>query len=100
MKKRYEIHVLNAAEKDIDLAFDYYTSINPKHGKRFIKLLSSAFDDLTKNPFYQIRYDNFRIKIVRKFPYAIHYITDEERQIVRVYGVRCTYQSPASYPKE
>lgn len=58
-KKGYSISVLKAAEKDIDLAFDYYSTINPKLGKRFINLLNAAFKDLEKNPFYQIRYDNY-----------------------------------------
>lgn len=100
IKKGYSIRVLKATEKDIDMAFEYYSSINSKLGKRFIKLLNAAFNDLEKNPFYQIRYDNFRMKIIRKFPYVIHYVIDENRQVVLVYGVRCTYQNPDSYPRE
>ena len=100
MKISFEILILNAAERDIDLAFDYYSTINPKLGKRFIKLLSAAFEDLRNNPFYQIRYDNFRMKLVNKFPYAIHYTLDTDRHLLRVYGVRCTYQNPDNFPKE
>src|SRR5690554_1844316 len=66
----------------------------------FIKLVNTALNDLKKNPHYQIRYDNFRMKIVKKFPYVIHYILDENRQIVFVYGIRNSYQDPDKYPKE
>lgn len=100
MKSRFEIRILNSAEEDIDAAFEYYSDINPKLGKRFIKLLNASFNDLKINPNYQIRYDNFRMKLVRKFPYIIHYVLDDKRCIVYVYGVRNSYQNPANYPRE
>lgn len=98
--KSFTIRVLSAAENDIDEAFEYYSDINSNLGQRFIKQLNSAFNDLKKNPFYQIRYDSFRMKIVTKFPYIIHYILDEDRQIVFVYGIRNSYQNPDKFPQE
>lgn len=98
--KPFTIRVLASAEDDLDEAFEYYSDISPKLGQRFIKLLNTALNDLKKNPDYQIRYDNFRMKIVKKFPYVIHYILDEKRQIVFVYGIRNSYQNPDKYPKK
>ena len=98
--KSYTVRVLASAEADLDEAFEYYSDISPKLGQRFIKLVNAALNDLKKNPNYQIRYDNFRMKIVNKFPYIIHYILDENRQIVFVYGIRNSYQNPDKYPKE
>lgn len=94
------IRVLAIAEADLDEAFEYYSDISPKLGQRFIKSLNNALNDLKTNPYYQTRYDNFRMKMVEKFPYIIHYIIDESRQIVFVYGVRNSYQDPEKYPKE
>ena len=98
--KSFTIRVLSSAEADLDEAFEYYSDISPKLAERFIKLVNTALNDLKKNPNYQIRYDNFRMKIVKKFPYVIHYILDENRQIVFVYGIRNSYQDPDKYPKE
>lgn len=98
--KSFSIRVLAAAEEDLDEAFEYYADISPKLAERFIKIVNVALNDLKKNPHYQIRYDNFRMKIVKKFPYVIHYILDENRQIVFVYGIRNSYQDPDKYPKE
>ena len=98
--KSFTIRVLASAEADLDEAFEYYSDINPKLGQRFIKLVNASLNDLKKNPHYQIRYDNFRMKIVKKFPYIIHYILDENRQIVFVYGIRNSHQNTDKYPKE
>ena len=98
--KSYTVRVLASAEADLDEAFEYYSDISPKLGQRFIKLVNASLNDLKKHPHYQIRYDNFRMKIVNKFPYIIHYILDENRQIVFVYGIRNSYQNPDKYPKE
>lgn len=40
------------------------------------------------------------MKIVKKLPYIIHYILDEKRQIVFVYGIRNSYQNPKKYLNE
>ena len=98
--KSFSIRVLASAEADLNEAFKYYSEINPKLGQRFLKLINAALNDLKKNPNYQVRYDNFRMKVVNKFPYVIHYILDEDQQIVFIYGIRNTYQNPDKYPKE
>jgi toxin ParE1/3/4 len=100
MMNSFSVRVLASAETDLDEAFEYYSGINPELGQRFIKHIDSALNDLKENPYYQIRYDNFRMKIVRKFPYVIHYTLDENRKIVFVYGIRKSYQNPDKYPKE
>ncbi len=98
--KSFTIRVLNSAKADLDEAFEYYSEIDLKLGQRFIKLVNTTLNDLKKNPHYQIRYDNFRMKVVNKFPYVIHYILDEKRQIVLIYGNCNSYQNPEKYLKE
>ncbi len=97
--KKYNIRILHQATEDLQEAFDYYHEINPKIAKKFFNQINIALNDLKKNPFYQIRYDDFRMKIVKKFPYIIHYIVDQKNDTVFVYGIRNSYQNPDSYPK-
>lgn len=97
--KSFVVRVLAAAEADFDEALEYYRDISPQLGQNFIIQVGSSMDDLKKNPYYQVRYDNFRMKMVKKFPYIIHYILDEERSFVYVYGIRNSYQDPNTYPR-
>jgi len=97
--KQFKILILDIATDDFNEALEYYKNINPKLGKKFYSSINSAINDLKKNPFYQVRYDEFRMKIVKYFPYIIHYIIDEQNKIVAVYGIRNSHQSPEKYPK-
>ncbi|RFC55329.1 type II toxin-antitoxin system RelE/ParE family toxin [Brumimicrobium aurantiacum] len=97
--KSFSIRVLKSAVADLDEAYEYYTDINPKLGERFIKIVNATINDLKKYPYYQIRYDSFRMKVINKFPYVIHYTLDEKKQIVFIYGIRNSYQNPKKYPK-
>ena len=94
---RYRIIILDEAVDDFRKAFDYYKAIRPSLAKKFFVATNSALNDLKKNPFYQIRYDEFRMKIVKKFPFIIHYIVDEQSKVVAVYGIRNSYQDPENY---
>jgi plasmid stabilization system protein ParE len=98
--KKFNIRILNQASEELQEAFDYYHQINPKIAKKFFNQTNIALNDLKKNPFYQIRYDEFRMKIVKKFPYIIHFIVDQKNDTVLVYGIRNSYQNPDSYPKK
>jgi hypothetical protein len=39
------------------------------------------------------------MKVVKHFPYIIHYIVDEKTFTISVYGIRNSYQDPGKYPK-
>ena len=59
-------------------------------GFRFIAEVEDKFSILTQNPLqYQIRYKGTRWALVKHFPYAIHFIVEEEKVIVlAVLGTR------------
>lgn len=97
--KRFKIIILDDAVIDFTKAFEYYKEINPKIAKKFFQNTNLALNDLKKNPFYQLRYDEFRMKVVKKFPYIIHYVIYENTNTVAVFGIRNSYQNPESYPK-
>lgn len=98
--KMFNIRIINQASEELQEAFDYYHQVNPKIAKKFFNQTNVALSDLKKNPFYQIRYVDFRMKIVKKIPYIIHFIVDQKNDIVLVYGIRNSYQNPDSYPKK
>ena len=91
---KFQIVVFDEAISDIRKAIDYYQTISPATAKRFHSALDSSFSALKKNPFYQIRYDNFRLKVIKKFPYILHFTVDEKSKTVFIYGVRNAHQNP------
>ena len=91
---KFKIVLFDDAIADFNKALDYYRNISPALAKKFHTAVSSTFNDLKKNPFYQIRYDNFRLKLVKKFPYLLHFIIDEKVKTVFIYGIRNSHQDP------
>ena len=99
--KRFKVLVLDEAENDFIKAIEYYKTINLTVAKKFYKATNTTLNDLKKNPFYQIRYDDFRMKMIKGFPYVLHFTVDEKLQTAFVYGIRNTYLNPdVSYIKK
>jgi mRNA-degrading endonuclease RelE of RelBE toxin-antitoxin system len=88
--------VYEEALVDYKSASQYYLKISKPLAQKYKSAVNTAFEDLKKNPFYQIRYDSFRLKVLKKFPYIIHYSVDEKTQIVYVYGIRHSAQNPST----
>ena len=84
--KKFGIVLSPAAIVDIQKGIDYYKEIDKALGIRFHAAVKSTFNELKKNPFYQIRYKEVRIRTVKKFPYIVHFVVKENEVIV--YGVR------------
>ena len=96
--KKFKVKLLDEAVNDLEIALDYYQKINPKLAIKFFAATESTFSNLKKNPFYQIRYELFRMKTIKHFPYIVHFIVDELNHIVFVYGIRNSYQNTDKYP--
>ena len=90
----YKIRIEQRALDDIQHAFEYYEKQQAGLGVRFNQSVFHSFEALNKNPFYQVRYDNFRCLPIKKFPYMIHYEVDEANEAVVVYAVINTLLNP------
>lgn len=98
--KKFEVFIHPEAENDLKKAYLYYREIDSKLAKRFLKITNITVRDLKKMPFFQVKYDNMRLRIIRKFPYAIHFTVDETKNIVSIYGIRFAPSNPSNWPKE
>ncbi len=92
--KKFKIVLYDDAIADFNKALNYYRNISPAVAKKFYSAVNATFNILKKNPFYQIRYDNFRLKLVKKLLYLLHFIVDENAKTVFVYGIRNAHQNP------
>jgi hypothetical protein len=66
----FEIFQYPEANQDILDAVDYYKTISNSTVSNFEKQLSKAYDQLERNPFFQIRYDDVRVLPIKK---SLHY---------------------------
>ena|ERR1700741_1184051 len=92
----FQIIVQPEARLDIQEGIDYYKSISVSLGKKFLEQVNNTFCELEQFPFYEIRYDNIRMRKIKVFPYVVHFLIEEEVKIVRIFGVRLGLREPES----
>lgn len=75
----YKIHLTDEAKLNIYNASEYYFIISSKLKDRFISNLIKTIDSIQENPLhYQIKYRNIRVSNLKKFPFGIHFIIENE----------------------
>ena len=92
--KNFDIILLDDAIMDMQNGIDYYKSISHSLGKKFYKAVKNTLSELQKNPFYQVRYDEVRMRVVKGFPYVLHFMVNENQNAVIIYGIRNASQNP------
>jgi len=83
----YKVFIEPRVLTDIQRAIDYYDSRQPGLGKKFKATIDTHLSIISKNPFFQIRYNAIRCLPVKKFPFLIHFIIDEKRKEVFILSV-------------
>ena len=72
---------------DIQKAMNYYDNCQTGLGKKFETVVDKHILTISKNPFFQIRYNGVRCLPVKTFPFMIHFVIDEERNEVFIISV-------------
>ena len=79
----YNLIILPLAVQDIREINFSYKSLNKKLAERFNEAFKKEIQIIRQNPLlFQIRYDDFRVCKVEKFPYLIHYEIDDKLIII------------------
>ena len=91
---KVKIFIQVEAMEDIQQGIDYYNEQQKGLGKKFHTQIKNTFKELKTSPFFQIRYDDVRCLLVKKFPYLIHYVLDEKKKSVTIYRLRHTSMNP------
>ncbi len=94
----YKIHLERRALAEIDSALEYYSKINIKVLKNFNADLQKAYKIIAKNPFFQKRYKEFRVLPLKKYPYVVVFIIDEQNKSIKIFAVFNTHQNPDKLP--
>lgn len=95
----YNIEVGSRAKIEIEEAFEYYNNLqNSQLGEKFLNDYLQAIELLEINPFFQKRFNDYRVLPLNKFPFLIIYFILEEENLVFIESVFHTAQNPKKYP--
>jgi mRNA-degrading endonuclease RelE of RelBE toxin-antitoxin system len=85
------------AIKDFHENILYYETQQAELGKRFAKSVEKTLEFISKNPYFEIKYDDIRCLLVKKFPFRIHYRVDEKNKKIKVYAITHTSKSSQKF---
>ena len=92
--RRYKVVIAPRVFSEIQFAIDYYNEQQKGLVKRFFSEVKRTIEDIRKWPLYQIRYDDVRCLLVRKFPFMFHFAVDETAGIIYIHAVIHTSLNP------
>jgi plasmid stabilization system protein ParE len=75
----YSLIIRPEAELDIQDAFEWYEAQNPGLGSEFVRAVDNCLSGIGRNPLaYPLIYQQARRTLLRRFPYGIVYVFDQD----------------------
>lgn len=93
-KKKFTVTISPTAYKDIDDAITYYASHSKKASRLFYENTFKTIDVIQKNPYYEIRFDNYRVLKIHKFPFLVIFKVNEKKKEILVVTIFNTHRNP------
>ena len=79
----YRIEVKDRAKTEIEEAFTYYEDQRSGLGYEFWEALETALHEMKSHPLgYQIKYEVYRTKVIKPFPYLLIFELIEKNIII------------------
>ena len=94
----YSIVVSLRAQREIENAIDYYADYSSDAPAHLIKVLQQAYITLEINPFFRFRYKNIRALKLKRFPYSLYFIINEDKNMVRILSCFHHKRNPSKRP--
>jgi toxin ParE1/3/4 len=95
----FKVVIEPRAIADIQDGIDYYEEQLEGLGERFSATVDHYIHAISQNPYYHIRYEDYRAIPTDKFPYLIVYYLNEAMETAYVLAVFHTSQDPKKLPK-
>jgi len=80
----YKIIVSPRAQNEIINAINFYALHSVNAPNNFIVQIQKGYKILAINPFFRIYYKEVRALKLKKFPFSLFYIIDENKSCVRI----------------
>jgi plasmid stabilization system protein ParE len=94
----YKLVITPLAQKDIEKAIEYYTEVSTNAPVNFLNAIENAYKTLEINPHFRILYKNYRALPLKKFPFILVFIINNENEVI-VNACFHTSKSTKKYPK-
>lgn len=83
---------------DVENAYNYYASKSLVTAEKFYDEYNAYLELIKSNPFFQIKYNEYRACKLRSFPYSIYYDVDENAELLTCYALVHLSQNQDKYP--
>lgn len=94
----YKLIVSPRAQKEIEKAIDSYIPNYTDMPNNFVIQLQSIFNTLKTNPFFRIRYKNVRSLKLKKYPYSLYFVINENDATVKILSCLHNKRNPKNQP--
>lgn len=82
-------------KRDLKEISDWYRKIDVRLWNDFVREFKSTVNLIKENPLsFEIKYDAIRIVLLKRFPFKIHYLYNEEKDLIEIYSVFHTPETP------
>lgn len=79
----FKVEVTSQADKDIEVALEWYTDIAPHLPTKFVDELYIALKKLSDHPqHYKYYNDRFRVVLLDRFPYSVYFHIQSNNVVV------------------
>lgn len=95
----YKVIVSARAQKEIENAIDFYLLYSVDAPVNFVSALKIAYQSLEKDPHFRLRYKNVRALKLKKFPYSLYFVVNDEKRTVKVLSCFHTKRNPRKRPR-
>lgn len=93
--KRAKAVISENANFDLKEIADWYNARDKKLIWIFLKDFKEKVKYISENPLScEIRYENYRIAFLKKFPFGVHYSYNQDKNTVEVYSIFHTSRDP------
>ncbi len=87
------------AQKEIENAIDRYIPNYSDIPNNFVIQIESVYNTLKINPFFRVRYKNIRALKLKKYPYSLYFIINENSNTVKILSCFHNKLGPQKQPR-
>ena len=95
----YKLIVSKRAQKEIEGAIDFYREKSQTSTPHFIENLEKSYAYILDRHYQRVRYKNIRSIKIKKFPYNLYFIINEEKQNIRILSCFHQKRNPMKRPR-
>ena len=79
----YNLRILPEVEEDVMAGYAWYEGKSPGLGEEFLRIFYACAGELPRNPLlYPKVHNEFRRRLLRRFPYAIYFVAEGDQIVV------------------